>query len=315
MMSILVLKQQLKNFYEKFDIYIVSVLKFFGAFIALTLINSNIGYMARINNSAVVLMVALICSFLPVGGTVIICSLVVLAHFYTISLELALITLCIYILMFTLFLRFDSKESYVILLTPILFLLKIPYAVPLLMGLIGGFSSAIPVSFGVVLYYLMIYVKNNAAVLSNSDAENILQRFTLIIDSIMHNDLMILTVVVFSITVIVVHFIKRLSIDYSWSIAIGIGASTNIITMLVGSFVLDISGTVFFTIIGTIISAGIIFVLQFFLFAVDYSRTEHVQFEDDDYVYYVKAVPKVNVTTAQVNVKRINAQRTRKSTK
>lgn len=315
MMKILVLKQQLKTFYEKFDIYIASILKFLGAFIALTLINSNIGYMARINNSAVVLIVALICSFLPIGGTVIICALIVLAHFYTLSLELALITLCIYILMFTLFLRFDSKESYVILLTPILFLLKIPYAAPLLMGLIGGYSSAIPVSFGVVFYYLIIYVKNNVAVLSNADAENMLQRFTLIIDSIMHNDLMILTVIVFSITVMVVYFIKKLSIDYSWSIAIGIGAGVNIIIMLVGSFILDISGTVFSTIFGTIISAGIVFVLQFFLFAVDYSRTERVQFEDDEYVYYVKAVPKVNVTTVQVNVKRINAQRTRKSTR
>lgn len=315
MMNILVLKQQLKNFYEKFDIYIVSLLKFLGAFIALTLINSNIGYMARLNNSAVVLIVALICSFLPFGGTAIICALLVLAHFYAISFELALITVCIYILMFTLYLRFDSKESYVIILTPILFLLKIPYAVPLLMGLIGGFTSAIPVTFGVVLYYLMIYVKNNAAVLSNSDAENMLQRFTLIIDSILHNDLMILTVVVFSITVILVCFIKRLSIDYSWSIAIGIGAATNVIFMLVGSFILDISGNIISTIFGTIISAGIVFILQFFIFAVDYSRTERIQFEDDDYVYYVKAVPKVNVTAVQVNVKRINAQRTRKSTK
>ncbi len=315
MMSILVLKQQLKNFYEKFDIYIASILKFLGAFFSLTLINSNIGYMERINKSAVVLIVALICSFLPVGGTVLICALFVLAHFYTISLELALITLCIYILMFTLFLRFESKESYAILLTPILFFLKIPYAVPLLMGLIGGFSSAIPVSFGVVLYYLIIYVKNNVAVLSNSDAENILQRFTLIIDSILHNDLMIITVVVFCITLIVVHIIKRLSIDYSWSIAIGIGAAVNIIFMLIGSFILDVSGTVAWTIIGTIISAAIVYALQFFIFAVDYSRTERVQFEDDEYVYFVKAVPKVNVTTVQVNVKRINAQRSRKSTK
>ena len=164
-------------------------------------------------------------------------------------------------------------------------------------------------------YYLIIYVKNNVAVLSNSDAENILQRFTLIIDSILHNDLMIITVVVFCITLIVVHIIKRLSIDYSWSIAIGIGAAVNIIFMLIGSFILDVSGTVAWTIIGTIISAAIVYALQFFIFAVDYSRTERVQFEDDEYVYFVKAVPKVNVTTVQVNVKRINAQRSRKSTK
>ena len=35
--------------------------------------------------------------------------------------------------------------------------------------------------------------------------------------------------------------------------------------------------------------------------------------EDYDYYYYVKAVPKINVTAPEMNVKRINAQRRKKS--
>ena len=34
-------------------------------------------------------------------------------------------------------------------------------------------------------------------------------------------------------------------------------------------------------------------ILEFFLFHVDYKRTERLQFEDDEYYYYVKAVPKI----------------------
>ena len=45
--------------------------------------------------------------------------------------------------------------------------------------------------------------------------------------------------------------------------------------------------------------------LEFFVFNVDYSRTEHVQFEDDEYYYYVKAVPKNTVTAPQKRVKTI----------
>ena len=52
--------------------------------------------------------------------------------------------------------------------------------------------------------------------------------------------------------------------------------------------------------------------MQFFVFSVDYSRTEHTQFEDDEYYYYVKAVPKMNVAAPEMNVKRINAQRRKK---
>ena len=40
-------------------------------------------------------------------------------------------------------------------------------------------------------------------------------------------------------------------------------------------------------------------------FSVDYSRTENVQFEDDEYYYYVKAVPKVGVQMPEKQVKHI----------
>ena len=44
--------------------------------------------------------------------------------------------------------------------------------------------------------------------------------------------------------------------------------------------------------VGSIISCVIAFVIQFLFFNLDYSRTERLQFEDDEYYYYVKAVPK-----------------------
>ena len=52
-------------------------------------------------------------------------------------------------------------------------------------------------------------------------------------------------------------------------------------------------------------------VLQFFVFNVDYSRTEKVQFEDDEYYYYVKAVPKIVVSKPEKKVKQINSQKGR----
>ena len=45
-------------------------------------------------------------------------------------------------------------------------------------------------------------------------------------------------------------------------------------------------------ILGTLVSIVIAMAVEFFVFSVDYSRTEYAQFEDDEYYYYVKAVPK-----------------------
>ena len=46
-------------------------------------------------------------------------------------------------------------------------------------------------------------------------------------------------------------------------------------------------------------------ILEFFLFHVDYSRTENLQFEDDEYYYYVKAVPKMSIARKDVTIKTI----------
>ncbi|MFQ9522030.1 MAG: hypothetical protein ACLRZR_11730, partial [Turicibacter sp.] len=64
-----------------------------------------------------------------------------------------------------------------------------------------------------------------------------------------------------------------------------------------------------YTIISTLLSMIVGVVLYFFVFAVDYSRVEYTQFEDDEYYYYVKAVPKISVTKPDVKVKRINARK------
>ena len=45
---------------------------------------------------------------------------------------------------------------------------------------------------------------------------------------------------------------------------------------------------------------------QFMGCTLDYARKESLQFEDDDYYYYVKAVPKIQITQAERTVKTYN---------
>ena len=48
--------------------------------------------------------------------------------------------------------------------------------------------------------------------------------------------------------------------------------------------------------------------IQFLFFNLDYSRTERLQFEDDEYYYYVKAVPKAVVSSTNKRVKRFSGK-------
>ena len=308
MTTLLVVKQYMKLFYSKFEIYITPFLKFLLAFIALMLINSHLGYMRGIDRLAVVLIAALMCSFMPTNFIVIMAALFTLLHLYALSLECTVVVGVAFLLMFLLYFRFSPKDTAVVVLTPICFLMKIPYVIPISMGLVGTPASAVSVACGVIAYYMIHYVSENDTILSSMTDEEIAAKFKIVIDGILNNKEMVVTIVAFAVTLTLVYVIRRLSIDYAWTIAMVAGAFVNIMVILIGDLMFDTEVSLLGAIIGTIISFLLTVVLQFFVFHVDYSRTEKVQFEDDEYYYYVKAVPKVTMARPEKQVKHIAGQ-------
>ena len=94
--------------------------------------------------------------------------------------------------------------------------------------------------------------------------------------------------------------------DHAWKIAIIAGAIASIIVIAVGDIALGVHTSYGALIGGSIAAVGIGLVLELFFFTVDYARSENLQFEDDEYYYYVKAIPKVSISTPEKTVKRIN---------
>ena len=137
----------------------------------------------------------------------------------------------------------------------------------------------------------------------------VIEKSVVWLDGVMKNKEMILMVVAFALTILVVYAVRRMSVDHSWSIAIGVGAVTDLIMILVGGMLLHVSVKLLPVLLGSVISAVIVLVLQMTLFNLDYSRTEYVQFEDDEYYYYVKAVPKVTIAVPEKKVKKISVQK------
>lgn len=309
MTSLLVFKEYLKKFYSKNEVFIMPALKFLLAGVSLLVINANLGYMEKVDNVAIVLIVALMCSFLPMGFILLFAALFILLHFYALALEVAVVALALFLVMFLLYFRFSPKDTLVVLLTPLCFLLKIPYVMPLAVGLICTPTSLVSVSCGVVIYYLVSYVNVNAATLKAMDAGEATARFRMVIDSILGNKAMLVTVAAFAISVVIVYMIRRLSIDYSWTIAMVAGAIANMVILLMGDVLYDTNVSILGVMLGSVVSVFLAKGLQFFVLNLDYTRTEKVQFEDDEYYYYVKAVPKITVSTPTKTIKKINTQR------
>lgn len=309
MTGLLELREKLKLIYSKNEVFILPVVKFLIAFAALTMVNGQLGYMSKIDSPVIVLIVALLCSFLPRGCIILFAAAFSLLHMYALSLEVAIVGFCVYLVMFLLFFRFSPRDSLVVVLTPMLFAFKIPYVMPVTMGLLGSPASAVSVGCGAAVYYFMSNIAANATRISTMGTEEATAKLRMVIDGLLNNKEMIVVIAAFAITVITVYLIRRMSIDYSWTIAMIAGVIIDLVILLVGDLMYDTNMSLLTAILGSVAAIAAAKLLEFFRFCVDYSRTEKVQFEDDEYYYYVKAVPKMTVAAQTKTVKKINTQR------
>ena len=293
MEQLLLIREYLKAFVSKYENYVRPISKFLLALVALLMINGKVGFSSRLTNGAIVLIVALVASFLPIGFIPVVAALFIFLHLYSLSLEAFIVIGIVMALLFLLFFRFSPKGTVLLVLTPILFQMKIPYIMPLVAGLVSTPAAIVSVGSGAILYYMLTFVSENADAIRGMASSDELTKIKFILDELIYDKEMLMIVIAFAVTIIIVSIIRRLPVDHAWTIAIIAGTLTDIVVILFGDLkfgtYISIVGLLFGSLLGVLIT----FILQFFLFNLDYSRTEKVQFEDDDYYYFVKAVPKV----------------------
>ncbi len=196
------------------------MIKFLFSLLAFSLMNKNIGFMTKLTEPYIPLVLALVCSFLPYGAISFLAAGFMLAHLSGISLEITLVMAVFIVVVGLLYYGFQPGDSYLLVLTPVFFLLKIPYAIPLIVGLSGSVISVIPVSCGVFIYYTLLYVKQNAGVLTNDMSVDQVVKFMQLMKVLLSNKLMLVMVTAFALSLVVVAVTRSLSMDYSWIIAI-----------------------------------------------------------------------------------------------
>ncbi len=293
MKELLVIRDRIKVFVGKNEALIMPLLKFLMTLLLMMSINSKLGYMARLNSMPIALIVSLAASFLPVNLTIVILGLIITAHVYALSWEIALVVLALFMILFLIYYRFASKDAVGTLALQVAFLFKVPAVVPVSMGLLGSPASAVSVGAGVIIRNVLRYISLNSKDLANiGGSGSKIGKFKDIIDALIGNKAMFVVAAAYAITVIIVYIIRRLPIDYCWYIAIGAGSLAGFFVLIVGNASLHAGIGLGGEFLGLLVSVIINIILQFFCFSLDYNKTERVQFEDDEYYYYVKAVPK-----------------------
>ncbi len=309
MRNLLVIKDWYQDMYRKYGTFIEIGLKLAVSLLAVILLNVNIGTMAVLENPLIVIGIAVICALVPKSIMVLILAAVIVAHFAAISIEMAAFILVLLFIMFLLYFRFSAGDSMVLILVPVLFMINIPFVVPVAMGLLATPFSIVSVACGSILYFMLRYVHMNLETLTASSADG-LTSMTNMAREVFTSESLYLVLISFSIALAAVYVLRKLSIRNAWEIAVCAGIGIQAVILLIGILVVRIDVfTIPALVIGSIISLLLAMMLAVMRHNVDYARTEYTQFEDDDYYYYVKAVPKIKTREKNSSPR---AQRNRK---
>ncbi len=301
-------KETILNFYQKNAAYVRPVVKAVFSFIILFLLSRLFGYDSRVNKIYVFLVVSVMQAFLPVSFLYYTSVILIAVNLWAVSPEIMLIFLAVAAACWLAFIRMDRKYAVIVVLTPVLFFLKIEYLIPVLTGMIAGLGGILPVAGGILIYFIGAYSKDVSAILATTTGNGAgvgLQRMIFMVTT---DQTLLVLMVAFCLTVFISAILYRLFDERAWIFTVVSGNIALALLLLSGRLIFDLNYTIWRVFLECIIAMALALVYQFFRGIGDISSIEKVTFEDDEYIYYVKAVPKIRVSLAERNVTRIQPE-------
>ena len=302
MSGLLDFREKLINFYIKHGDLTLKALKFLiGLFVFYSMGYMSFGAMGRGKILALAVVFGLICTVISPFGFYLLTVAASAIYLYTVSVELCAVVIIVMFIIGVFYIRLFPKEALFIPAIMICFHFKIPYAIVIFAGIYAGFSGIVPVILGTLIWGVFvpclepmakIAPKSEYALLSAPD--KLMEMFAAFsINAGTNSGWLRLAVMYGIIIAIFVVLNKILIIYYMKEMSIfAMGIALIIVTLsLNGTYSMGLGAP---SIIGGGIGSIIIMlVVRFFDNILDYKRSQRVQFEDDDYYYYVKAVPKI----------------------
>ena len=212
-------------------------------------------------------------------------------------------------MMLLVYFAFKPKYSALMAMTMLACTFNMGGILPVAVGLLCSPLALIPMALGVVSCNMITTARDNFSILSSqSERLTEIEKVIYYIDCLFQNEKMLLLIIAFSLTVMIVYWIRRRPHSYAWSVAIAVGVLVLVLILLIGNVVFDIAIVAPALIISCILGVLAACVAMLFGFVVDGTRTEYLEYEDDEYYYFVKAIPKITVTVSQKRVTSITGK-------
>ena len=294
MTAILNIKNNIRSFFRKQDEIVTPIFRFIWCLMVFMSLQKLFHYSELGSKKEITILLAILTALLPDAFMFLIAGVLISLHTFSVSLEAGATFVVLYIIMYCVYIRFFPNYAYAMFRVPLFYVIGIPYAAPIAVGLIAGLGGVVPAVMGVVLYFYAQCVETVSGLLATEDVENEIEAFQKLSNVLIHNKEMYAAMIIFAITVLVIAILVKFSYPYAIYIAIGAGIIVNIFAAILAGFILGQDVPMGTVLAGSLVGILIALVIRCGQGVLDYKHTERVQFEDDDYYYYVKAVPKID---------------------
>ena len=324
MEMVLIARETVVNFFKRFEVFILPILKFFlGLFVFSRILNIEYSHEAfnafseAMSPAMLSLLFALLFVVMPANLSWMLIILTITVQI-SVSVEVATTVFGFLLLIFLFYGRMAVKESYIILFVVIAYAFNIPFLVPIIVGLYFSVTAIVPIVIGVFISMqipIVFSLLESPMVidLGELDIPDLItelpgvftEAYASIFSAFSGNYSWVFVAVIFAMVAVVVYLVSRQAIDYAKEIAIGLGSIMMIFGHILMSISVEESVPILSMILWVIVCAIIAIIVRLFDSVLDYQRAESVQFEDDNNFYHVKIVPKVIMSKPRRRVTRI----------
>ncbi len=307
--NFLYIKERIVQFYGKHDAILNCAIRFLAALISLLVI-SDLYYYSGNMPVYIVLGLSLLQAILPISALFYIAAGTILYNMWFTSLDLFLALLGMILVCWLLFVRIDQKYAAMSVFTIVLFYLKLEFLIPVIAGITIGYFGILPTAGGMLLYYTAGYVTSALSVMTISGVTDVGAGAERLVRLLFIDRRLLVMELSFCVVIFTVAHIYRLFHERAWQVAILSGSIALAFLVLIGKLIFELKYSVWAVLFECILGAGIAAVIQTFQGIGDTARMEKATFEDETYIYYVKAVPKIRVSQLDRSVQMIHPEKT-----
>ena len=308
MAQLVSIRENVIRFYQKYGLIVGAVIKFALSFVTLYFLAQMFDFGSKANIPVLYVLLSLIQAFLPIVFLYFSGSLLIMLNLWQLSPDILAGFVLLFLIGCLTLVRVDRKSAWIAMAVPVLFYLKLEYIAPVLLGITVGMWAAVPASMGILIYFLSVYTESVSTLLTTTEAAGPAAGLQRIANLIMIDKYLLVIFAAYCSVIFITALLNRLFFERAWQFAIIVGNVVLAVLMLCGRYIFDLDYEVWRVFLEVILSAVLCVVYWFFKGIGDASRTERTVFEDDEYIYYVKAVPKLKIAQKDHNVRDIHME-------